>query len=66
LLPHLKGLKEIPDATPRQKIISEIMSGVDRVHIDTERNFQDVLDKVHELTAETVDTTHVFTLSQVY
>lgn len=66
MLPHLKGLKEIPDATPRQKIISEIMSGVDRVHIDTERNFQDVLDKVHELTAETVDTTHVFTLSQVY
>ena len=66
LLPHLKRLKNVPDATPRQKVISEIMTGVDRVRIDTERNFQDVLDKVHELTTEAVDTTHVFTLSQVY
>ena len=66
LLPHLKTLKHIPDATPRQKVISEIMTGVDRVRIDTERNFMDVLDKVHELTTEAVDTTHVFTLSQVY
>ena len=42
------------------------MTGVERVRIDTERNFLDVLDKVHQLTAETVDPTHVFTLSQVY
>ena len=66
LLPHLKNLKHIPDATPRQKVISEIMTGVDRVRIDTERNFMDVLDKVHQLSTETVETTHVFTLSQVY
>ncbi|MDD2456203.1 MAG: type I restriction-modification system subunit M N-terminal domain-containing protein, partial [Kiritimatiellae bacterium] len=33
LLPHLKNLKHIPDATPRQKVISEIMTGVDRVRI---------------------------------
>lgn len=66
LLPHLKNLKYIPDATPRQKVISEIMTGVDRVRIDTERNFMDVLDKVHQLSTETVETTHVFTLSQVY
>ena len=66
LLPHLKGLKNRPDATPRQKIISEIMTGVERVRIDTERNFLDVLDKVHQLTTESVDPTHVFTLSQVY
>jgi type I restriction enzyme M protein len=66
LLPHLKRLKNVPDATPRQKVISEIMTGVDRVRIDTERNFQDVLDKVHQLSTETVDATHVFTLSQVY
>ncbi len=66
LLPHLKGLKNRPDATPRQKVISEIMTGVERVRIDTERNFLDVLDKVHELTTEAVDPTHVFTLSQVY
>lgn len=66
LLPHLKGLKNLPDASPRQKVISEIMTGVERVRIDTERNFLDVLDKVDQLTTETVDPTHVFTLSQVY
>jgi len=66
LLPHLKDLKKHPDASARQKVISEIMTGVDRVRIDTERNFLDVLDKVHQLTVETVDPTHVFTLSQVY
>lgn len=66
LLPHLKGLKNRPDPTPRQKVISEIMTGVERVRIDTERNFLDVLDKVHQLTVEAIDPTHVFTLSQVY
>jgi len=66
LLPYLRGLRNKPDATPRQKVISEIMTGVEKVRIDTERNFLDVLDKVHELTTEAVDPTHVFTLSQVY
>jgi type I restriction enzyme M protein len=66
LLPHLKALKNRPDASARQKVISEIMTGVERVRIDTERNFLDVLDKVHQLTIEAVDDTHVFTLSQVY
>ena len=66
LLPHLRGLKDAPSATARQKIISEIMTGVERVRIDTERNFRDVLDKVDQLTAAAVDPTHVFTLSQVY
>jgi len=66
LLPYLKGLKDRPHATPRQKVISEVMTGVERVRIDTERNFLDVLDKVHEISAEAVDPTHVFTLSQVY
>ena len=42
------------------------MTGVERVRIDTERNFLDVLDKVHEISAENIDPTHVFTLSQVY
>lgn len=66
LLPYLKGLERRPDATPRQKVISEVMTGVERVRIDTERNFLDVLDKVHEISAENIDPTHVFTLSQVY
>ena len=66
LLPHLKALKNQPNASPRQKVISEIITGVERVRIDTERNFLDVLDKVHQLTVGAVDPTHVFTLSQVY
>jgi len=66
LLPHLKGLQSAPNATPRQKVISQVMSGVERVRIDTERNFLDVLDRVHALSDDAVDPTHVFTLSQVY
>lgn len=66
LIPHLKGLKDRPNATPRQKVISEIFSGIERTRIDTERNLLDVLDKVNEISAESVDPTHVFTLSQVY
>ena len=64
LLPHLRQLKDQPNASTRQKVISEIVVGVERTRVDTERNFLDVLDKVHEIS--NVDPTHVFTLSQVY
>ena len=63
LIPYLKCLKSRPGATARQKVISEIMSGVERVRIDTERNFLDVLDKVDEISRANVDSTHIFTLS---
>ena len=66
LLPYLKRLRDIPNASPKQKVISEIMSGVDRVRIDTEKNMLDVLDKVDAITDEDIDPTHVFPLSQVY
>jgi type I restriction enzyme M protein len=66
LLPMLKGMENQPGATARQKVISEIMSNVERSRIDSEKNFLDVLDKVHEISSVTVDDTHVFTLSQVY
>ena len=66
LLPYLKSLRDKPNATPRQKVISEILSGVERVHVDTEKNFLDVLDKVHEIRHENIDTSHIFALSQVY
>lgn len=66
LLPHLRELGEQPQANSRQKVISQIMSSVERTRIDTERNFLDVIDKVDEIDHESVDTTHVFTLSQVY
>src|SRR5438105_2663403 len=35
LIPHLRGLRDKPHATSRQKVISEIMSGVEKVRIDT-------------------------------
>ncbi len=66
LIPHLKALRDQRTASPRQKVISEIFSSVTHTRIDTERNLLDVLDKVHEISGETVDTTHVFTISQVY
>jgi type I restriction enzyme M protein len=66
LLPYLKGLRDRPSANARQKVISEILSGVERVRVDTEKNFLDVLDKVHEIRHENIDSTHIFALSQVY
>jgi type I restriction enzyme M protein len=66
LIPYLKKLKNKTNATPRQKVISEIMSGVEKTRIDTEKNLLDVLDKVHEITNEGIDPTHVFALSQIY
>ena len=66
LIHHLKRLREKPNATSRQKVISEIFAGVERTRVDTERNLLDILDKVHEISADNVDPTHVFTLSQVY
>jgi len=66
LIPHLKALKNNPNATPRMKVISEILSGVERTRIDTERNLLDVLDLVDQINSSTVDDTHVFALSQVY
>ncbi len=39
---------------------------IEKTGIDTERNLIDILDKIHELSFEHVDKTHMFTLSQVY
>lgn len=66
LIPHIKQLKDLAGATPRQKVVSEILSGVERVRIDTDRNLLDVLDKIDGIRQEVIDETHVFTLSQVY
>jgi len=41
------------------------MSGVERTRIDKEHNFLDVIDKVHEISSEAVDPTHVFTVPGV-
>lgn len=64
VIPYLKSLKNKPQATPRQKIISEVISSVERVRIDTETNLLDILDKIHEI--DYIDPTHIFPISQVY
>jgi len=66
LIPHLKGLGKGSNSTPRQRVIAQAFSAVERTRIDTEHNLLDVLDKVNEISAASVDPTHVFTLSQVY
>jgi type I restriction enzyme M protein len=66
LLPYLKGLENRPNATPRQKIISEALSGVTRTRVDTERNLLDVLDRIDQVHLGDIDDTHIFALSQVY
>ena len=66
LIPYLQTLGNHPSATSRQKVISAILSGVQRVRIDSERNFLEVLDRVEEIQQSAIDQTHIFTLSQAY
>ena len=66
LIPHLKNLGSRSSASNRQLVISEIMSSVDASRIDTERNFLDVIDKVHEIQESEIDTTHVYPISRAY
>ncbi len=66
LIPHLRELKNKPGATPRQKVISEVLSSTERTYIDTERNLLDILDRIDMLSVKNIDETHMFPISQVY
>ena len=73
LLPHLHSLDidsrtglPNPNASRKQRIIGRIMTAVERVRVDSETNFRDILDKVHEINIDHVEDKHFFTLSQVY
>lgn len=66
LIPYLRNLKNKLGVTPRQKVISEVFSSIEKTGIDTERNLLDILDKIHELSLDHVDETHMFPISQVY
>jgi type I restriction enzyme M protein len=73
LLPHLHSLDidlktklPNPTATKKQRVIGRIITAVERVRVDSETNFRDILDKVDEISIDHVDDTHFFTLSQVY
>ena len=66
LLPALHELGGGRGATPRQRVISQIMRAVESVRIDSEKNFLDVVDGIHDITSRSTDPTHVFLLSQAY
>ena len=66
LIPSLHGLQERTSSTPRQRVISQVMDSVDETRLDTERNFLDVIDKIHEIRLEGADPQHIFLLSQAY
>jgi type I restriction enzyme M protein len=55
-----------PAASRKQRIIGRTMTAVERVRVDSETNFRDILDKVHEISIDHINDTHFFTLSQVY
>lgn len=66
LLPHLRQLRDQPNATPRQRVIAEIVAGTERTRVDTDRNLQDVLDRLDALDIAGEDYDDLFPLSQVY
>jgi type I restriction enzyme M protein len=66
LFPYLRELGARQNATSRQKIISEIASNIGRTRIDTPYNLLDVLNKVHHIRISSIDSTHIFPLSQIY
>ena len=67
LLPHLRDSKNGPTPTPRQKVISEIMSGVERVaHRHRAQLPRRARQGPRDQRTRRWTTTHVFTLSQVY
>ena len=72
LLPHLHRLATLSDgrpnpaATPKQRVIGRLMTAVERVRVDTEGDFTDILDRLDAIDVEQLDATHTFTLSQVY
>ena len=49
-----------------QRVIGRLMTAVERVRVDTEGDFTDILDRLDAIDVEQLDATHTFTLSQVY
>ena len=66
LLPRLHALGDGAGATAKQRLIGQIVSGVEQTRVDTERNFLDVIDLVDGIRLEAVDDRHMFALSQAY
>ena len=66
LLPTLQRLGERRSATPRQRLISQIVADVAETRVDTERNFLDVIDRIDDIRLGNIDDQHLFALSAAY
>lgn len=66
LFPHLRSLGDYPVSTPRQRVVGEVISDRQEPEIDTEHNFLDILDGMHEIRDSEVDKTHTSPLSHAY
>ena len=66
LLPHLQNVGGAADASPRQRLISQIVADVNETRVDTERNFLDVIDRIDEIRLGEIDDQHLFALSRAY
>ena len=66
LLPRLQGLGDAGSATPRQRLISQIVADVNETRVDTERNFLDVIDLIDDIRLGEIDDQHLFALSAAY
>lgn len=65
LIPHLRQIGN-GNASPRQRVISQLMSSVERVRLDIEQSFIEIIDEVSDICAADTDPQHFFALSQVY
>ena len=66
LLPYLRRIHTARGATDRQRTISRIVSGVEAIGMDGNKNLLDILDLLHEIRADRSDRATVFALSQAY
>ncbi len=66
LLPYLRQIHTTNGATDRQRAISRVVSGVDKIGMDGNKNLLDILDLLHEIHADRSDRATVFALSQAY
>lgn len=66
LFPYLRKFRDYPFSTSRQRVVSEVIADKQSPTIESERDFLDILDKVHDIRDSQVDKTHTSPLSQAY
>jgi type I restriction enzyme M protein len=66
LFPYLKGLKDIPAASNKQKIVSLVFINKDDTVVKSVANMQDVLDGIESITNAEINDRHMFPISQAF